>query len=74
MPFQGDYKQFQHVIFHELVHGVINDMFHGGTLQSSLANNGFFIPTWLNEGLCEYLSNGGRDTEADMFIRDLTIN
>ncbi len=74
VPFQGDYKQFQHVIFHELVHGVINDMFHGGTLQSSLANNGFFIPTWLNEGLCEYLSNGGMDTETDMFIRDLTIN
>lgn len=74
VPFQGDYKQFQHVIFHELVHGVLNDMFHGGTLQSSLANNGFFIPLWLNEGLCEYLSNGGMDTQTDMFMRDLTIN
>ncbi len=74
IPFQGDYKQFQHVIFHELVHGVINDKFHGGTLQTSLANNGFFIPLWLNEGLCEYLSNNGMDTETDMYMRDLTIN
>lgn len=74
VPFQGDYAQFEHVIFHELTHGVLNDMFHGGTLQTSLANNGFFIPTWLNEGLCEYLSNDGMDTKTDMFIRDLTIN
>lgn len=74
IPFQGSYTQFRHVIHHELVHGVLNDMFHGGTLQSSLANHGYFIPGWLNEGLCEYLSNDGMDTQTDMFMRDVTIS
>lgn len=74
VPFQGSYTQFRHVIHHELVHGVVNDLFHGGTLQSSLANQGYFIPGWLNEGLCEYLSNKGMDTKTDMFMRDVTIS
>lgn len=74
VPFQGSYTQFRHVIHHELVHGVVNDLFHGGTLQSSLANQGYFIPGWLNEGLCEYLSNNGMDTKTDMFMRDVTIS
>lgn len=74
IPFQGSYSQFRHVIHHELVHGVLNDMFHGGTLQSSISNQGYFIPGWLNEGLCEYLSNKGMDTHTDMFMRDVTIS
>ncbi|GAB5465604.1 MAG: DPP IV N-terminal domain-containing protein [Candidatus Kapaibacteriales bacterium] len=74
IPYQGDYAQYQHVIFHELVHGVINEMFHGGTYQTSISTGGFFMPTWLNEGLCEYLSNHGMDTETDMFMRDVVLN
>jgi Tol biopolymer transport system component len=74
IPFQGDYEQFQHVIFHELVHGVLNDMFHGGTLQSSMSNGGFFIPSWLNEGLSEYLSYEGMDAHTDMFMRDMAVS
>ncbi|MFN3196178.1 MAG: peptidase MA family metallohydrolase [Chlorobiota bacterium] len=74
VPYQGDYEQFRHVVHHELVHGVLNDMFHGGTLQSSLRNQGYFIPGWLNEGLCEYLSNDGMDTQTDIFMRDVTIS
>lgn len=89
IPYQGDYTQFRHVIHHELVHGVLNDLFHGGTLQSSLSsNNLFFIPGWLNEGLCEYLSFmndteglsdeveflNGMDTKTDMFMRDLIMS
>lgn len=74
LPFQGDYAQFEHVIFHELVHGVLNDMFHGGTLQSSMSNGGFFIPSWLNEGLSEYLSYDGMDAHTDMFMRDMAVS
>lgn len=74
IPFQGSYSQFRHVIHHELVHGVINDLFHGGTLQSSIQNRGYSIPGWLNEGLCEYLSNFGMDTKTDMFMRDVTMS
>lgn len=74
VPFQGSYSQFRHVIHHELVHAVLNDMFYGGTLQSALmTSNNFQIPLWLNEGLCEYESLGGMNIETDMFMRDLTI-
>jgi len=75
VPFQGSYSQLRHVIHHELVHAVLNDMFYGGTLQSALmTSNNFQIPLWLNEGLCEYESLGGLDIETDMFMRDLTIS
>lgn len=74
LPFSGDYYNFRHVIHHELVHGVLNDMFHGGNLQNSISQGGYFIPTWLNEGFAEYSSLDGYNTETDMFMRDLTIN
>ncbi len=75
VPFQGSYAQLRHVLHHELVHAVINDMFYGGTVQTAVTANGvFFLPTWLNEGLAEWESIGGMDIETDMFMRDLTIN
>lgn len=74
LPYSGDYSNFRHVIHHELVHAVLNDMFHGGTLQNSITQGGYFIPTWLNEGFAEYSSLGGLNSETDMFMRDLTIN
>jgi Tol biopolymer transport system component len=73
IPFQGNYDQFQHVIFHELVHGVLNDMFYGGSFQNAMSGDGFFIPSWLNEGLCEYLSYDGLDPNTDMFMRDIVV-
>jgi Tol biopolymer transport system component len=75
VPFQGSYSQLRHVLHHELVHAVLNDMFYGGTLQSAIStSSGFMIPLWLNEGLCEFESLGGMNTETDMFMRDLTIS
>jgi hypothetical protein len=75
IPFQGDYSILHHVIHHELVHTVVNDMFYGGTFQSAVTSgSNFMIPLWLNEGLCEYESKGGFDTETDMFMRDLAIS
>lgn len=75
VPFQGEYSQFRHTIHHELIHAVLNDMFYGGTFQSSLGSGGNFqIPLWMNEGLCEYASLGGLDVQTDMFIRDVTIS
>lgn len=75
LPFQGDYAVFDHVIHHELIHAVLNDMFYGGTFQSAVAvGGGFFIPLWMNEGLAEYSSLYGMNTETDMYMRDLTIS
>jgi Tol biopolymer transport system component len=74
LPFEGDYKKFRHVIHHELVHGVINDMFYGGSIQSIIANNiTLQLPLWFNEGLAEYEALKW-DTDSDMFLRDATIH
>ena len=70
IPFEGDYKGFRHVIHHELVHAMINDLIYGGRMQNVVSNRiQLTLPLWVNEGLAEYLSSNW-DTEADMIIRD----
>lgn len=74
IQFHGSYKQFRHLIHHELVHAVMNDMFYGGSLQNIIANNiSIQIPIWFSEGMAEYQSLGW-DEDTDMFIRDAAIN
>jgi Tol biopolymer transport system component len=74
VPFEGDYKKFRHVLHHELVHGVLNDMFYGGSIQSIIANNiTLQLPLWLNEGLSEYEALKW-ETDSDMFLRDATVH
>ena len=74
IPFEGSYEAFRHVIHHELVHAVINDLVYGGRAQNIISNRiQLTIPLWMNEGLCEYLSSQW-DTRADMTIRDIAIN
>lgn len=74
VPFEGDYRKFRHVIHHELVHAVINDLFYGGSIQSIISNNiSLQLPLWFNEGLAEYEALKW-DTDTDMFIRDATVN
>lgn len=75
VPFEGNYEQFRHVIHHELVHAVLNDMFYGGNLQNALTRGiSVELPLWMNEGLCEFESLGGYDTRTDMFLRDLALS
>lgn len=74
VPFEGSYDQFRHVIHHELVHAVMNDMFYGGSLQSIISNNiTLALPLWFMEGLAEFEALGW-DTHSDMFMRDASIN
>lgn len=74
LPFEGNYRQFRHVIHHELVHAVVNDMFYGGSIQSVISNNiRLELPLWFNEGLAEYESLQW-DTDSDMFLRDASIS
>jgi len=74
IPFEGNYAQFRHVIHHELVHAVINDMFYGGSIQSIIANNiTLQLPLWFNEGLAEYEAQRW-ETNSDMFLRDATVH
>ena len=74
LPFEGSYEQFRHVIHHELVHAMINDMIYGGSAQSIVSNRvQLTLPLWMNEGLAEYLSSQW-DTQADMVMRDVAVH
>jgi Tol biopolymer transport system component len=75
VPFEGDYSKFRHVVHHELVHAVLNDMFYGGSIQSLVNNpNAVRIPLWMNEGFAEFSSAGGMDVKTDMFMRDVAVS
>jgi Tol biopolymer transport system component len=74
VPFTGDYRDFRHVIHHELVHAVINDIYYGGSIRSIIANNiQTRIPLWFNEGLAEYSAAAGWDTDSDMYVREAVL-
>ncbi|OGU72040.1 MAG: biopolymer transporter Tol [Ignavibacteria bacterium RBG_16_34_14] len=74
IQFTGSYKLFRHLVHHELVHAVINDMFYGGSLQNIISNNiTISLPLWFNEGMAEYQALGW-DIDTDMFIRDAAIS
>lgn len=73
LPYEGNWEQFRHVIHHELVHAVLNDMFYGGSIQNIISNGiRTEIPIWMNEGLAEFESLDGYDAQTDMFMRDIT--
>jgi WD40 repeat protein len=74
IPYDGDYRRFRHVIHHELIHAVVNDMIYGGSVQSAITNNiRLQLPLWFNEGIAEYQALEW-DTNSDMFIGDAIIN
>ena len=73
LPYNGSHTDFVHVIRHELVHVFMFDMAFGAR-STDLGRNTFFnIPLWFAEGVAEWLSSGW-DAQADMVIRDATIN
>ncbi|HEX9934468.1 MAG TPA: biopolymer transporter Tol, partial [bacterium] len=75
VPFQGSYKDYRHVVHHELTHAVMFQTFYGGSGVGSMVMGmaRFQLPLWLAEGLAEYESLGW-DANSDMFMRDATIN
>jgi Tol biopolymer transport system component len=74
VQYNGSYNQFRHLIHHELVHAVMNDMFYGGSLQNIIANNiSLSFPLWFSEGLAEFEALGW-DVDTDMFIREAAIS
>ncbi|RPI04523.1 MAG: biopolymer transporter Tol, partial [Ignavibacteriae bacterium] len=74
VPFEGSYGQFRHVIHHELVHAVLNDMFYGGTIQSLISYKApVHLPMWMNEVIA-YYSALQWDNNSDMFLRDATVH
>ncbi len=71
VPFHGSYRDFEHVIRHELVH-----VFTLSKLESVMTRQRFYRmaspPLWFIEGLAEYWSTEW-DTEADMILKDMVL-
>jgi Tol biopolymer transport system component len=75
VPFTGSYEDFRHVLHHELTHAVVYDMLYGNVLGSLFSRQYLFqLPLWFAEGYAEYSSRGGWDIQADMVLKDATIN
>ncbi|MEO0242465.1 MAG: BamA/TamA family outer membrane protein [candidate division WOR-3 bacterium] len=73
VPFTGSYKDFNHVLRHELVHAFQYELMKRSkrsTLQIVLSTQ---IPLWCIEGLAEYLSIGW-SPDAERYIRNLIIS
>jgi WD40-like Beta Propeller Repeat len=74
VPYFGDHSKFVEVSTHEMVH-----QFH---IQKMLEQAGAedmpsaiqFLPLWFIEGIAEYYSKGGIDSETDLYLRDLVWN
>src|SRR6056297_820649 len=74
IPFEGSFSDFRHVIHHELVHAIMNDLYYSGNIQSIISGAvKLNLPLWLAEGSAEYESSRW-DTEADMFMRDFAYH
>ncbi len=75
LPFTGDYKSFEHVLTHEMVHEFQYDIFArgkaGGGLQQLSQNP---MPLWFAEGMAEYLSIGPDHPFTDSWMRDAALN
>lgn len=75
VPFDGSYESYRHTLHHELTHAIVYDMLYGKDLSSLISRNRLFQPPlWLAEGYAEYSSTPNWDVDADMFVRDATIN
>ncbi|MDZ7360662.1 MAG: DPP IV N-terminal domain-containing protein [candidate division KSB1 bacterium] len=67
LPITGSYREFNHVLVHELVHAFQFDIIFNGKSRASLGR--FDPPLWFMEGMAEYLSIG-MDNATRMWVRD----
>jgi Tol biopolymer transport system component len=71
LPITGSYREFNHVLVHELVHAFQFDIIDSGRGGASIAS--FNPPLWFMEGMAEYLSVG-MDNITRMWVRDGLLN
>ena len=75
LPFTGDYRTFEHVLTHEMVHAFQYDIYArgraGGGLQEMARSP---MPLWFAEGMAEYLSIGPDYAITNAAMRDAAVN
>ncbi len=72
IPFNGSFREFQHVIQHELVHVFMHSKI-SKVLNEHRKISDRLPPLWFVEGLAEFWSTNW-DIQADMIMRDLVLN
>ncbi|MEO7086438.1 MAG: BamA/TamA family outer membrane protein [Gemmatimonadaceae bacterium] len=75
LNFTGDYKSFEHVLMHEMVHVFQYDIFARGKAGNGLQSLAEHLPPlWFAEGMAEYLSLGPNSTATTTWMRDAALN
>ncbi len=75
MPLTGDYRSFEHVLAHELVHVFQYDIFARGKAGQGIERlQRADPPLWFMEGMAEYLSIGPEHPLTSAWIRDAVVN
>jgi Tol biopolymer transport system component len=79
MPFTGVYKDDDHVLGHEMVHVYQYDIAEGKSGAQSVNGTGGGLaamnrlPSWMIEGMAEYLSLGREDPLTALWMRDAAL-
>lgn len=75
LNFTGDYKSFEHVLTHEMVHAFQYDIFARGKAGAGLQTLAQVNPPlWFAEGMAEYLSLGPSTPLTNAWMRDAALN
>jgi len=75
VPFTGDYRSFEHVLTHEMVHQFQYDVYSQGKAGDNLQTlEQVNPPGWFMEGMAEYLSLGPNHPLTTMWMRDAVSN
>ena len=75
LNFTGDYRSFEHVLTHEMVHAFQYDIFARGKAGNGLQTlERFLPPLWFAEGMAEYLSLGPNSNITTTWMRDAALN
>jgi hypothetical protein len=74
LNFTGDYRSFEHVLTHEMVHAFQYDIFARGKAGNGMqALAEFGPPLWFAEGMAEYLSLGPVHSLTTTWMRDAAL-
>jgi len=73
LPFTGSWKDFEHVLTHELAHAFQIDILwkESTPVSNPLA---FMPPLWFIEGMVEQLSISGMNSNTEMWLRDAALS
>jgi dipeptidyl aminopeptidase/acylaminoacyl peptidase len=75
LPFTGDYRSFEHVLTHEMVHQFQYDIFGRGKAGANIQQLAQVNPPlWLFEGMAEYLALGPGYPITNAKMRDAALN